>query len=170
MVACWCIFSSTALFGVAASAEVRLQTVMEEQTVEGESSCAAASRYPPRPFVEVVPLGDSAVIVRFGDRIDLKVYECVRALDEHLTAHPVPGVLEFTPAFATICLFYDPRCLSFDELCAEVQRIVAGLRDCGRFQPRVVEIVNGDMCHRRGKLERGDPWRFPLPARRSCSF
>lgn len=58
--------------------------------------------------VGVFPLGDSAVIARFGDRIDRDVHKKVRALTRRLEQNPPPGAVEWVPAFASVTVFYDP--------------------------------------------------------------
>lgn len=106
-----------------------------------ERVAARAAETPkPMPPAEFVPLGDSAIVVRFGECIAPELYDRVRALAEYLDAHPLPGLVEYAPAFATVALFYDPLRWSCSEFCAEVQRIVAGLGGRSPSQPRVIEI------------------------------
>jgi KipI family sensor histidine kinase inhibitor len=61
-------------------------------------------------------LGDSAVLVHFGDDIDLAVNNRVHALDARLRVNLPTGVIELVPAYATLLIHYDPLLLSFQEI------------------------------------------------------
>src|SRR5258705_8948749 len=62
--------------------------------------------------VEISPLGDAAVLIRLGDRIDEATHLRVRALSLHLGRHPFPGMIEQVPAYSTIAVYYDPLAFS----------------------------------------------------------
>ncbi|MDB5084628.1 MAG: kinase inhibitor, partial [Bacilli bacterium] len=55
----------------------------------------------------MVPLGDSAVIVKFGEQVDPETHQKVRVLSDYLEQHPVEGLVEYIPAFTSITVFYD---------------------------------------------------------------
>jgi inhibitor of KinA len=116
--------------------------VSEELDPHVVSGTQAGLRDPLAPLLpaEIVPLGDAAILVGFGDRIDSNVFAHVRALAEYLDTHPLPGLIEYVPAYAALALFYDPLRWSFPEFCTEVRRIVAGLPVRPDAQPRTVEI------------------------------
>jgi inhibitor of KinA len=92
------------------------------------------------PRAELTPLGDAALVVQFGDQIDRAVHGQVRALAEYLDDHPLPGIVEYTPAYTTLTLFYDPGRWSYLELRATVERMVAALRGHIESPPRTVVI------------------------------
>ncbi len=56
----------------------------------------------------IVPLGDSSILVRLGDDIDLATNLRIHALDARLRMHPLAGVLETVPAYATLLVHFDP--------------------------------------------------------------
>lgn len=56
----------------------------------------------------ILPLGEAAVQVYFGDKIDPDILRVVRTVGEALQAHPLPGVKEVEGAYTGIALFYDP--------------------------------------------------------------
>jgi KipI family sensor histidine kinase inhibitor len=66
------------------------------------------------------PLGDAALTVAFGDRIDPQIHELVLGLSERLALEPLPGVIEWAPAFASVTLWYDPDQITFDALRASL--------------------------------------------------
>jgi inhibitor of KinA len=78
---------------------------------------AAGPEYP-----RAVPVGDTGVMIEFGDLIDPAVHDRVIALDRALAAapltEPIPGLREVAPAFAGLLLLYDPLLTDFDALAA----------------------------------------------------
>ena len=56
----------------------------------------------------VVPLGDRALLVTLGDRIDSRLHAVVLGLERTLRGAPVPGVLELVPAYASLTVHFDP--------------------------------------------------------------
>jgi inhibitor of KinA len=60
------------------------------------------------------PLGDRAVLVRLGDRVEEGTHRRVRALCDRLEAARVPGVVDVVPAFASVALHLDPAALRPD--------------------------------------------------------
>jgi inhibitor of KinA len=53
-------------------------------------------------------VGDSAILVEFGDAIDPAINGRVVALDRRLTEEPLPGVISLTPAYASLLVAFDP--------------------------------------------------------------
>lgn len=53
-------------------------------------------------------LGDSALLVHFGDRIDRTANACALAAARALAAAHLPGLLDIAPAYASVCVRYDP--------------------------------------------------------------
>lgn len=53
------------------------------------------------------PLGDSALLVRIGDRIDAATNRCALALAAALRAAALPGIRDIVPAYASVCVHYD---------------------------------------------------------------
>jgi inhibitor of KinA len=59
-------------------------------------------------YPKLFPLGDSALTIEFGASINPRVNGQVHALAQALATHPIPGVLDVVPAFASLTVFYDP--------------------------------------------------------------
>ena len=90
--------------------------------------------------VEIVPLGDSAAVVRFGDSIDRPTNLLVQTLSHFLSQHPLIGSVEFVPAYATVTVYYDPLRRSFEEVATELQQVVSKLETTTDDGPRTIEI------------------------------
>jgi KipI family sensor histidine kinase inhibitor len=60
----------------------------------------------PTPRLE--PLGDSALLLHWDERIDIAINACVHALAARLREAALPGLLDIVPAYASILLRFDP--------------------------------------------------------------
>ena len=69
-------------------------------------------RFKPR----IVPLGDSSLLVKVGDEIDLAVNQRVHALASLVETSSINGIIETVPAYVTLLVHYDPLILSFAQL------------------------------------------------------
>ncbi|MGI8982690.1 MAG: 5-oxoprolinase subunit PxpB [Pirellulaceae bacterium] len=91
-------------------------------------------------FPRFATLGDRALVVHLGDRIDTPTFLAVRSLSRQLEANPPAGMIEFVPAFTTITIYYDPLRTSEAELVSSVSDLVTRPDSSVEPQPRVVEI------------------------------
>ncbi|MBC6990138.1 5-oxoprolinase subunit PxpB [Hymenobacter sp. BT491] len=64
------------------------------------------------PAAHLAPVGDSGLVVQFGDAIELPTHLRVQAFSACLREHPFPGLIEYVPAFASVTVYYDPWVLS----------------------------------------------------------
>ena len=58
---------------------------------------------------QIEPLGDCALLIRFGDRIGTAMNARALAATAALLQASLPGVRDIAPAYATVCVQYDPR-------------------------------------------------------------
>lgn len=91
----------------------------------------------------IVPLGDSALLIRFGERIEADLVRNVRAVARSLEARPFPGFIEAVPSYAALAVHYDPwtvyRSLRgtrddaeegvYEAVCAAIRRLLASKPD-----------------------------------------
>jgi KipI family sensor histidine kinase inhibitor len=64
---------------------------------------------------------DHAVIVEFGESIDLATNLMVAALDRNLEHGPISGVLETVPTYRSLCVCYDPLLIRSAALIEELR-------------------------------------------------
>jgi inhibitor of KinA len=93
----------------------------------------------------ILPLGDSSLVVRFGDRIDPALHRRVMSLAAYLDAHPIPGIVEYVPAFASLAIHYDPLRIarspsSYELLVSTLQQSIARMEEPASHEARIVEI------------------------------
>ncbi len=65
---------------------------------------------------EVVPAGDAAALVVFGEEISLPMNARVQAVARAIESRGIPGLVEVTIAYASLLVHYDPLVASFDQV------------------------------------------------------
>jgi len=104
--------------------------------------------------MEMVPLGESAILIKFGKGIHPEIHRKVTIFTAHLDRYPVPGMIEYIAAFSSVTIFYDPiqvkksqadavlakDQLSYQILSSIVTEIIVKLGTGVDHIPRVVEI------------------------------
>ena len=83
---------------------------------------------PSLPLPVIVPLGDSGLLVRFGDSLSEAANAAALAFAQHAEAAALPGVTEIVPNLVSVLLRYDPRQIGFDRLAGEVRLLMGGDR------------------------------------------
>lgn len=99
--------------------------------------------------MQIIPLGDTALLLELGDKIDEKTRLRVQAAWQVLVAAPLPGVSEVVPAYTSVALFYDPVKVVqegapatevMEWLKAKVQERLKNPPKIEKVKPRTVEI------------------------------
>lgn len=71
----------------------------------------------------ILPLGDAALTVEFGQEIDPAINERVIALAETVRRHTWEGVLDVVPTYRSVTIHVDPLCLDLDLLTDRLLRL-----------------------------------------------
>lgn len=99
--------------------------------------------------MQITPLGDTALMLEFGDVIDESIYRRVHAAWQALQAAPLTAVTELVPAYTSVTLFYDPVVAVqegaaetgiVDWLSAKVRERLKNPPKTGKSKPRTIEI------------------------------
>ncbi len=88
----------------------------------------------------LLPLGDSSVLVRLGDEIDLAINRRVHALDARLRQHLLQGILETVPAYATLLVHYDPLVVTYAQASDWIMEHMAHAEESATREPRHIEV------------------------------
>jgi len=80
----------------------------------------------------VLPVGDRALTVEFGDAIDPALNARVRALAASLSAAPLPGVVETVPTYRALLVLYEPSAIRFAALAS---RLLERAEEAGAAPP-----------------------------------
>jgi KipI family sensor histidine kinase inhibitor len=91
-------------------------------------------------FPLIQPAGDSAVLVRLGDRIDPLVNRRVHALAVRIEDAGISGVVETVPAYASLLVHYDPLHLDYPVIANLLQEQLNQIGELRLPDPRRVEI------------------------------
>jgi KipI family sensor histidine kinase inhibitor len=89
---------------------------------------------------KIVPAGDSALLVQFGNEIDLTVNQRVHALAALLNISPLVGVIETVPAYGTLLVHYDPLLLSFVQIRNYLREKITQIHDNLSRKRRQIEV------------------------------
>jgi inhibitor of KinA len=93
----------------------------------------------------IAPLGDRALIIELGQRVDREICARARAVAQSLLLAPLPGVSDVVPAFTTVAVHYRPDAFAggeapYEQLRRQVEAILARGIAVERSATRVVEV------------------------------
>jgi KipI family sensor histidine kinase inhibitor len=99
-----------------------------------------------RPYPRLLPCGDSALVIEFGDHIDAELNARVLALDALLAEERIPGITETVPTYRSLLVHYDPTVTLFAALGAKLMALAAreGLQSRKGRRWRVPVVYGGD--------------------------
>jgi KipI family sensor histidine kinase inhibitor len=86
------------------------------------------------------PAGDAAILIQFGERIDLAINRRAHALARRIAAAPLPGVGEAVPGYTTLLVHYDPLQLEYERVLAWLQNQAGQVADEALPAPRWVSV------------------------------
>ena len=101
----------------------------------------------PRPVM--LPLGDTALTVTFGNTISAELNDRVLAADATINASPFVGFIETVPAYSSISVFYDPLAVSklnnetstaFETVKALITKSLAGIVKVTAKPANLIEV------------------------------
>jgi inhibitor of KinA len=69
------------------------------------------------------PLGDNAVRMRFGNAISEETNVHLRKISLLLEKEKIKGVIEWTPTYTSISVFYNPMIIAFRDLCRTLKKL-----------------------------------------------
>ena len=69
-----------------------------------------------KPFPNIRPAGDSALLIELDCEITLEVNARVHALDRQMQKSPFKGVREWVPAYTSLLVHYDPLVTKYHEI------------------------------------------------------
>jgi len=75
----------------------------------------------------ILPAGDTALVVEFGDSIDRNINAKVLALAQCLNEVRIEGIVEWVPTFRSLLVHYDPHLLPVGSLNAHIAELMLDL-------------------------------------------
>jgi inhibitor of KinA len=80
------------------------------------------------PEYKMLPAGDTALVVEFGDHIERRLSSWVLALARRLTEARINGVVETVPTYRSLIVHFDPLVVSTSSLMTRVVDLMRGLQ------------------------------------------
>ncbi len=68
------------------------------------------------PKTLLVPLGDRALLIKFGDSLDEEINQRAVLAAKIVKTAKIPGVLEVCPTLVSVLVRYDPQSLGYMQL------------------------------------------------------
>ncbi|MBL8807946.1 MAG: 5-oxoprolinase subunit PxpB [Rhodospirillales bacterium] len=99
------------------------------------------------PNFRILPCGDAALSVEFGDEVDPALNAQVLGLDAAIAARPPAGVIETVPTYRALFVRYDPVATGFAELAQALRESAAAakpMESSGR-RWRIPVVYGGEM-------------------------
>lgn len=90
--------------------------------------------------MRILPAGDAALVVEFGDRVDPALNREVRELWRALEREAIPGIVELVPTYRSLLVCYDPLVAAPDDLRARLLEIDRRKGDLDLGAPRVIRV------------------------------
>ncbi len=91
-------------------------------------------------YPRILPVGDTAFTVEFGDAIEEQLVARVQALDTALAIHPIPGVRETVPSYRALLVVYDATSGSANGVYAALESALAQVESHSLPEGRMMEI------------------------------
>jgi len=100
------------------------------------------------PRTQYAPVGDCALLVEFGDIIDVATSRKVTALDAAIQKKRFPGVEELVPTYRSLLVRYDPSKVSYEQLVFHIKDLEQTLQPAAEAERRMVNVpvVYGGEC------------------------
>lgn len=92
-------------------------------------------------YPRILPVGEAAFTVEFGDAVDETLNRQVHALDAALRERPVPGLVETVPTYRSLLVMYDPQVSHADAMRAALTEVLPTLSTVDAPEGRLVEIT-----------------------------
>ncbi|MEH7013121.1 5-oxoprolinase subunit PxpB [Neobacillus niacini] len=70
--------------------------------------------------VEIVPIGDSAITITFGNEIDESTHHTINQFLETFRRNKIDGVIECVPTYTSVAIFYDPAKIGYSHVVKKV--------------------------------------------------
>ncbi len=90
--------------------------------------------------MRLVTAGDLAVSVEWAEEISVEVNTQVRALEFLIQEKAIAGVVETVPSFRALLVYYDPRVVDYDTLCATLSELASQASTSALPPARTVEL------------------------------
>lgn len=90
--------------------------------------------------MRILPSGDLALVVEFGNEISTACNGRVRQLNQRLRKNEIKGIIETVPTFRSLLVYYNPSIITYKKLCKYIKSVSKEEGDIGVKTNRIIEI------------------------------
>lgn len=91
-------------------------------------------------YPRILPVGDAALTIEFGNTIDLHLNQKVIALEHTLQSNQIAEVIEWVPSYRSLLVLFDPWLADVSTIEAKLYRLLQNLPTKLESSPRIIEI------------------------------
>lgn len=91
-------------------------------------------------YPRILPVGDTALTIEFGNMIDRAVNQKVYALEQSILANPLTGVVDLVPSYRSLLVTFNPLIADIDSCKKAFEKILSALPDRIESTAREIEI------------------------------
>lgn len=88
---------------------------------------------------KILPVGDKAIVVEFGDEISIECNNKVLSLYKNITSKKEPFIISSVPTYRSLLIKYDPLRISYAELVKKINEELKQQKDLD-INPEVMEV------------------------------
>jgi inhibitor of KinA len=96
--------------------------------------------------IEIVPIGDSAISISFGNEINESTHHQINHFSQNFRTLKIDGVIECVPTYTSIAIFYDPtkiRCSQLEKMVYSVMELAMNSKPLSSIVYRIPVYYGG---------------------------
>jgi inhibitor of KinA len=96
--------------------------------------------------IEIVPIGDSAISISFGNEINESIHHQINHFSQNFRTLKIDGVIECVPTYTSIAIFYDPtkiRCSQLEKMVYSVMELAMNSKPLSSIVYRIPVYYGG---------------------------
>ncbi len=91
-------------------------------------------------YPRILPTGDRALSVEFGDKIDEEINSRLMGFIKRMNSHKIEGIEEFVPSFRAVMIHYNPALLPYKKMVSLINEyLVTEVHETSK-EKRIVEV------------------------------
>ena len=91
------------------------------------------------------PYGDSAILINFEQKIDIRTNAKVTDLAKAIEAKQIKGITFYIPAYCSLTIGFDRNQITFEELCQQIKKLAQNNKK--QSNPIKSQLLNIPVCY-----------------------
>jgi len=93
-----------------------------------------------KQHIQILPSGDTAVLVRFGNKISVDINNQLHELSTMIEKSGMEGIIEMVPAYSDLLVLYNPLIISYKDLENKLKKLIAEPLTQNKTEHQLVKI------------------------------